>query len=273
MKLQGRQTRRILLGTGALLLVAAAVLWTRYNRITLNQPEILNGYLLFGCMWIPALLGLRKKLSMLPIGSAARWTEVHVLVGVVLLPLYWLHTGAFWPTGGYEKVLAGLFYLVSISGLFGWFVQSTYPARLTQLGREIQFERIPAAICDLRDEALVAIRQATEDTATDTLARHYVQGLSWYFFKPRFVVNHLVGGQRHEYWLQGQFRRINRYLGPREKQHMERLQQLARQKSDIDAHYAIQGLLKLWLFLHIPASVALLGLAVWHLLLVHIYSI
>lgn len=273
MTLLRKRTRRILLGAGGLLLVVAAALWTHQNIVMLNQPDILNGYLLFGCMWIPALLGLRKKLSMLPVGSAAHWTGVHILVGVVLLPLYWLHTGAFWPSGTYEKALAALFYLVSGSGLLGWFVQTIYPARLTQTGGEIQFERIPAAICGLRDAAIATVRQATQDTATDTLARHYVQNLSWYFFKPRFVLNHLFGGQRHEFWLHGEFRRIERYLGPREKQYLERLRELAKQKSNVDTHYAIQGLLKLWLFLHIPASATLLALAVWHLLLVHIYAI
>jgi hypothetical protein len=36
--------------------------------------------------------------------------------------------------------------------------------------------------------------------------------------------------------------------------------------------YALQGLLKRWTIFHVPLAAAMLALAVWHLILVHVFA-
>jgi hypothetical protein len=254
-------------------LVAVAGLYAHYDNLLLRRPELFSGYILIITMVLPSLFGVRKKLSVLPLGTMAFWTRLHVAVGFTLLPLYWLHAGASWPDGVYEQVLAGLFYFVTFSGLVGWLMQSRFPRRLTQTGMEIQFERIPSSVILCRQQVENMLLEYQRETGNDTLARHYVENLSWYFFRPRFLLNHLFGGELHQFWLRGKFRAINRYLGNNEKPYLEKLQALADEKGIIDFHYTLQGLLKLWLFIHIPAATSLMVLAAWHFAAVHIYSI
>ena len=264
---------RLIIALGCLVLVGVGTYWTVTDTVYLQRPEISTGYLLISVMLLPGLFGIRKRLSMLPLGSMAFWTRLHVAIGVTLVPLYWLHVGRFWPQGPYEQALALLFYLVTISGIFGWLIQKYLPRRLTQAGDEIQFERITGAVIQCREQVEQLLREYQQTTGSDTLAQHYIESLSWYFFKPRFLLNHLLGGSYHEYWWRAKTGAIERYLGENEKPFLNDLHHLAERKANIDFHYTLQGLLKLWLFVHIPAVSALSLLIVWHLALVHIYSI
>ncbi|MEL0083073.1 MAG: hypothetical protein VW985_08570 [Gammaproteobacteria bacterium] len=259
------------LSSATLLLIACY--WFIIDGRTLARPEIRSGYLLLAIMLLPALLGVRKRLSVIPLGTVHGWTRVHVVFGALLLPLFWLHLGGFWPDGIYEQILAALFYLVTAGGFAGWLMQKRIPNRLVQAGNEVIFERIPEEIIECRREVEHLILEYQKETGSDTLAKHYVDILSWYFFKPRFRINHLFSGEAHEHWLRGKYRIIERYLAPDEKKYLRRLADIARRKADLDFHYTHQGLLKLWLFLHVPLAAALVVFSMWHLLLVHLYSI
>ena len=66
---------------------------------------------------------------------------------------------------------------------------------------------------------------------------------------------------------------LRRYLNETERGVLDQVEQLAFRKNQLDAHFALQSVLKLWLFVHIPAAVLLLALALWHLLVVNIYAL
>ena len=264
---------RLLILLSCMGLIGVGIYWSITDTIYLQRPELSTGYLLLTVMVLPSLFGIRKRLSMIPMGSMAFWTRLHVAIGITLVPLYWLHVGQLWPSGYYEQALALLFYLVTFSGIAGWIIQKQLPRRLTQAGDEIQFERITAAVIQCREQVEQLLKDYQLATGSDTLAQHYVETLSWYFFKPRFLLNHLVGGAYHEYWWRAKTRAIERYLGDNEKPFLADLLKLAERKANIDLHYTLQGVLKLWLFIHIPAVSSLVLVILWHVALVHIYSV
>ena len=72
-----------------------------------------TGWILFSVMVFLAAFNTRKKLAMLPLGSARVWLHAHMAGGLLALALFWLHTGSVWPHGLYLKALAACFYLVS----------------------------------------------------------------------------------------------------------------------------------------------------------------
>ena len=66
---------------------------------------------------------------------------------------------------------------------------------------------------------------------------------------------------------------LNQTLSDDEKVYLDELTALAEYKNGVDIHYALQGIMKRWLLLHVPLTMGLLAMAVWHLLIVHIYSL
>lgn len=270
---------RVFSRAGVLLLllaaVAFAVLWFAARRVwlELGDPALLTGYCLLAVMVLLALFTARKRLSMVPLGRASVWLTLHVIGGLLTIALYGLHVGAFWPTGGYEIVLALLFYIVVVSGIVGFLVQSICPTRLTRSGEEVIYERIPAELARLREAAESVVLACTEKSSSDTLARHYDEVLHWYFQKPRFFMSNVFGSLQAQHWLENQARSLARYLSPSEQDFEQQLYALAEAKSEIDAQYALQSLMKWWLFFHVPPSAALLVFAVWHLIVVNLYAV
>jgi hypothetical protein len=244
----------------------------RTAAISLETSEFLTGYWLFGLIAFLAMFNLRKRLAMLPLGSAANWLRLHVAGGMLALAIYWLHTAALWPIGVYEQILAGLFYAVVVTGIAGYGMQRFYPRRLTQTGVEVIFERVPREIADIREAAERLVLECTETTGSDTLGKHYVDTLDWFFRRPRFLRNHAVGSQRADHWIRQQDAAVRRYLADDERPYLDRLTALAIDKSRIDVHYALQGLMKRWLLIHVPLTSALVAMAIWHFILVHVYA-
>ncbi len=262
----------ILAGIMVALFVATALSST-YLAHHLGDPAYVTGYTLFGFMVFLIIFNIRKRLSMLPIFKVRWWTPLHVASGILVIALFWLHTGTLWPGGLYEQAIAIIFYLVSLSGLYGYMVLRVYPGWLTQTGIEVIYEEVPAIVADYREEAERLILECTKETRSDTLARYYTETLDWFFRRPHFIINHLLGGRKGIHWVNQHISTARRYLNDTEREYLDKLNDLASKKNRIDFHFAIQSMMKLWLLFHVPVSVALFLLSLWHLLLVNVYSL
>lgn len=249
------------------------VLSARNAFRTLGDPALVTGWTLFALLLFLVVFNLRKRLPMIPLLRARWWTLAHVAGGILALAVFWTHTGSFWPTGAYERFLAGVFYLTSASGLLGHLFSGVYPKRLTETGIEIIYERIPAEIAELRADAETLVTECLRETGHDTLGRYYVETLDWFMRKPRFRFNTLWGGRRGTNWINRHLDSVRRYLGPQEREYLKRLAGILHHKNRVDMHYAIQGVLKGWLLVHLPLAVSLVILALWHTVLVHVYAL
>jgi len=238
----------------------------------LQRPEFLTGYVMFGLMLLVALLNVRKKLSMVPIGRAAYWLAGHAFFGVMLIGLYFVHTQTIWPEGGYERAFAMMVYLVTASGLAGYALQRISPRRLAAADLEIIYERIPAELAEVRRKVQAIVLESTKESGADTLGRHYLESLSWYFRRPRFFVPHLFGLQAGQHWIRFQVQTIERYLSAAERAQLTKIEGLALYKDKIDLHYALQSVMKYWLLIHVPLAAALLALMFWHIIAVNVYA-
>jgi hypothetical protein len=254
--------------------VFAAVAYQSLNlRLNLGRPMVLTGWVLLGLMVFLAFFNWRKKLSMVPIGHASLWLGLHVVIGVLTVGIFFLHTRSLWPIGAYEQLLAGLFYLTSLSGIVGFGLTRAYPRRLTHADYEIIYERIPAEVARLREEAEQIVLDCTSETGSDTLARHYLDTLSWYFRRPRFAVSYLAGSDRGDHWLRHELGAVSRYLNDAERSFLDRIRDIGTTKARLDRHYAGQSVLKYWLLLHVPLAAVVMVITVWHVLLVHVYAL
>jgi hypothetical protein len=258
---------------GAALLFIIPWFWARQIHLQLGHPAFVTGWWLLVVMLFLAAFNVRKRLAMLPLGRASIWLHWHVVGGFLSLALFWLHTRTLWPTGLHEQALALMFYLLNLSGIVGWILQRIYPRQLTDTGLELIYEHIPAEVARLRTSAETLVLQCTRETGSDTLARHYLETLHWFFRRPRFFTNHaMLGGKKARSWLRQKCGVVRPYLNEAERGFLDRLAALAERKADVDFHYAAQSLMKRWLLLHLPLAAVTLLLALWHILLVCAYG-
>jgi hypothetical protein len=61
-----------------------------------------------------------------------------------------------------------------------------------------------------------------------------------------------------------ELRRMSQFVAPEEKEVVEDLGKIYAEKLELDAHYTLQGLLRSWLWIHVPPAGALMGLVVIH---------
>ena len=241
--------------------------------LNLQNSSVLTGYTLIAVMLCVALLNTRKKLSMIPLGKASSWVVFHVVGGLLCVALFWVHTNTFWPKGFYEGFLAGAFYLVSLSGIFGYLIQRLNSRKLTETGIEVIYERIPLELREIQEKAEEYIRECTEATGSDVLANHYLNTMVWYFQKPRFYWSILFGAGNAKVWFRSEGASVKRYLSSEELDYFRHLEELVELKMLVDTHFVHQNLNKKWLLLHVPLSVGLVIMALWHLLLVEVYAL
>jgi len=256
----------------ALLCLIALAYFSHQEMLNLSDASFVSGWILLGAMISLGIFNIRKRMSALPLGRAAYWLTLHVVLGFFAVGTFLVHTNYVWPTGVYEQLLASLFWLTAVSGILGWLYQRAIPRRLSRIGYEVIFERIPAEIAHLREEAEAAALEGVGSSGEPTLGRFYSESLDWFFQRPRFVVSHLLGTGAATYWLEQRSLAVRRLLGSAEVKALNEIEKIVRLKISVDAHYAIQRSLKLWVFAHVLLTSATLSLSVWHLILVHVYA-
>ena len=256
----------------ALLAWAGVTTLAWHAERSLGKASVITGYALFAVILALAFFKARKRLLVLPLGTVRDWMLGHVVLGFLSVLLYFQHTGTLWPGGHYEQAIAIVFYAVAVSGIAGYALQRVLPHRLADLEGEVIYERIPAEVAALREEVEELILKAVKELGSDTLGRYYTESLEWFFWRPRFLTAHLLGSGRSVGWIRGRITALRRYLNDGERAYLARIEEIALRKNRLDAHYALQSVLKFWLFLHVPASVLLVLLGCWHLLVVNIYA-
>lgn len=233
---------------------------------------VLTGYMLALLALSMMFLSFRKQFPALPAGLMSTWLRLHVVIGAVLLPAFWLHIGNIWPNGLFEQILTGVFYMVVVSGMAGRLMQKILPNNLTTAGGEVTRERIPREIINVRLEVERLLVDCAEEAGKRSLALAYEQTLSWYFRRPRFLLAHVIGASTARHWFDHHAARLSRALDGVERGYFDQIQILAERKRVLDLHYALQGLLRRWLFVHVPTAVAFYVFAIWHIALVHVYA-
>ena len=254
----------------AALIVIVAVL--SYSLV-LHDIAHVTGWTLLAVMLFLTFFHARKKLTYPPLLNAATWLQVHIYVGALSLLIFFLHIQWRTPNGWFETIFYILFISLAGSGLLGIYFTRTIPKALSTRGGEVIFERIPQFVKQLREQAEALVVESVRINNSTILADYYQTNLATYLAAPRRFGTHafVVDRTRDEY--QRQLKALHRYLNDAECEVAERLSDVLATKDDLDFHYARQGILKGWLFLHIPLTYAVLLFTAAHVLLVHAFSL
>lgn len=249
-----------------LLMVALALiwLWVRARERNLQPAAHATGYIMIAVVFFLALYNIRKKVSFLPLGTSSTWLQWHVYVGLGSIGVFTLHTGLYWPTGVVETSLFLLYTFTTLSGLLGLYWTRAIPGQLARVGEEVMFERIPSLRRRMQWQANETVIESVSASGATMLANFYTTRMYDFFQLPRGLNYFLRPNTTHRKSLMADMQHLQRYLSEPERKACEKLFALVRQKDDLDFHWARQGLLKYWLFVHIGLTYALVIAASLH---------
>ncbi len=267
-----RRTRRLYNLAGLALACLCVQLWVRLRWLSLGASQRASGWLLLGLVVFLLLYNLRKKLPFLPLLASASWLQAHIWLGLLACFSFLLHSGAALPSGVLERGLAVLFLMSAGSGLLGLYLSRRIPPMLRTRGEEVIFERIPGLLRRLRERAEDLVVRAVEQTGSTAISDYYTRRLQGFFSRPRHLGRHLVSSHTPIRKLALEIEDLERYLGADERPLLAELAAMVQAKHDLDYHYALQGSLKLWLFVHLPFSYALLVLVALHVLTIQAFG-
>jgi hypothetical protein len=251
--------------------ILTAALWYLLE-ISLHPVAIYTGAFLLALVLALTLFNARKKLPFLPLAKAATWLQAHIYLGWFSLFVFLLHIHFRVPRGALEITLAGVFLLVALSGVFGLYISRGLPPRMARSGEPLIYERMPAYRLRIKQAVEDLIRWAETDNDSSTLSDYYIAHLRSFFERVPSALSALSDPNRPLHALQAGVTALNRYLNPSEKEIAKEIGDWIETKQNLDFQYASQRLLKLWLFVHIPATYALILLAFVHGYLVTIYA-
>ena len=254
------------------LLLALSAGWLGLLQIALRQAALWSGFALFAVVLFLTAFNARKKLPFLPLPRASAWMRLHTYAGWFAIGLFLLHIHPrvppahlfHVPRGPLEFWLAALFLAVNLSGIIGLVLSRVLPSRLTRHGEEVLFERLPVLRRQLRARVEQLMTDSVAQTQSSTLADFYLTRLKDFFDRPRDFRWHLLGS---DYPLRARLAALaalDRFFNEKEREIAATLAGQIRAKDNLDLHFACQGLLKAWLFVHIPLAYSLILVAVVH---------
>ena len=281
-------TRR-LFGLSVLLFASVIMLFVyQAYSVTLSRSQYLSGWMLLAAIMFLAAYNVRKKLPFIPLGSSAAWLQFHVYVGWFTVFLFLIHVEFRVPNGVVESLLAMLYLAVMLSGVLGFWISRGYPPRITRhdredvvegershrkFGEELIYERLPIFYLQVREEVEALVVRSGEESKSTSIADFYANRLHVYFAGPRNFWLHNMESSRPLNALLNDVLVLRRYLSEGEQEILVELTELIGIKHQLDYQYALQGMLKRWLFCHIPLTWCLLILMVVHVAVVYAFSV
>lgn len=212
-------------------------------------------------LWL-SLLGVRKRRINPGAWSLKAWTSAHVYLGLSLIVVGTLHTG--FQIGWNVHTLAYvLMLLVIFTGIYGVYAYATLPASLSANRKEMtraQMLEALTAIDRQLESAAQPLGRAQADLVIEALGQDTFHGGALARLTGRYpgcatarALNGIGSGSQAE-------TRVAALLEKR-----------GEQLAQIRGALRIRALLEVWLFIHIPLTIALIAALVAHVISVFYY--
>tara|TARA_R110002049_G_scaffold72490_7_gene187481 strand:+ start:23919 stop:24740 length:822 start_codon:yes stop_codon:yes gene_type:complete len=261
------RTRRII----ALAITAIAILivwifaWIETSR--LGHASYVTGWTTLSTLFLLILLGVRRRVPMLRLGSASTWTQVHLYSGLFATAVYAMHVPSLIAGGTFECGLSIVFLLVSASGFYGVYASRTLPRRLTAVDGQHRFDRVRWHRNQIAETAASLLEGDNDNATSRVLGIFYTKYLMPFFqTRPSLAYVMVPTGARRRRLLGG-LQELNRYLESDGRQVAGRFAALVRRRDDLDYQFSLQLRLRLWLVIHSTFSIVLVLWAIIHAVL------
>jgi len=246
----------------------------------LRDPRYLDGWLLASGMLIQIYFHIALKRSLLSPKSATRWRQIHIYVGYILVALFLSHSDFSMPDTGLEWALWIGFMLITVSGIFGTYLSWSVKIK-RRIDERMVYDRIPTRRAELaREVHAVATTRNTDAAAIalPTLPHNewildlYTNQLHSFFKGPQNYGLHFIGSQRAVKRLTDEIENLERYVDNQGKEKLMAIKDLVLEKDRLDFAHVYLGLMKTWLFIHVPVTYGMIILGVLHVLVVYAFS-
>lgn len=251
--------------------IAAAFWATEIYDASLRNPRFLDGWILVAAMALQLLLHLFRKRLLPQIGNEDAWIAFHIYTGLFVATLFALHTTFAVPDTLFEWALWACFAVVVVSGILGTYITRVIPYRLEDRGERLPLEEIPALRSQLAERASAISYQSGRQAGTSAVLDIYADTLHGFFRRPRNLWLHLRRSPRPMKQLMFRLETAEVDLDQQAQPYLQELKVLAEQKDRLDFHYAHEVALRIWLFVHVPATYGLLVLSVVHVLSIYAF--
>lgn len=212
-------------------------------------------------LWL-SLLGVRKRRINPGAWSLKAWTSAHVYLGLSLIVVGTLHTG--FQIGWNVHTLAYvLMLLVIATGIYGVIVYATLPASLSANRKEMTRAQMLDALTAIDrqlESAAQPLGRAEADLVIAALGQDVFHGGAWGRMTgsyPRCATARALNGMGGH---SDETARVAALLAKRREQ-----------LAQIRGALRIRALLEVWLFIHIPLTIALIAALAAHVISVFYY--
>jgi len=246
----------------------------------LRDPRYLDGWILAGGMALQLAFHIAIKTASLSPKSAARWRRVHIFVGYLLIAAFISHSDFSLPDTAFEWALWAGFVLVTLSGIFGTYLAWSLQAK-HGIDERITYDRIPSRCAELARELHAVV--AKTDTAAASVALPapsydawiidlYTNHLRDFFQSRRNFAAHLIGSHRPRARLVDEIEKLSPYVDKQSQEKLAAIKNLVLEKDRLDFASVYLGLSRIWLFVHVPVTYALIVLTIVHIVVVYSFS-
>ncbi len=232
------------------------------------------GAISFAIFIFGALLGLRKRVVLWPIGSVQSWMRAHIWLTLLTIPLVLLHCG-FRLGGPMTNLLMALYAVVMLSGIYGLFLQHRLPGIMQErLPAETVYEQIP----HLRSQLVLAAEKMRHslqpgarlkadpgalavDPESEAALANFLQDQVLPYLEARRGRRYRLGDPGYG---DDTFRFVRLRVAEGYRGRVDEIQGWCDQRRLLDLQVRLHHWLHGWLFVHVPASFLLLLLTAWH---------
>jgi hypothetical protein len=220
-------------------------------------------------LWL-TLLGIRKRAMTPGRWSLKAWTSAHVYLGLSLIVIATLHTGFQFGWNVHTAAYA-LMMLVIVSGIYGIAMYVAVPAALSNNREEMTQTQMVDALRAL-DRQLHDAAQPLNQYQADLVQASLVQDP----FGGGLIAR--LSGRYPRCATQRTFDTIRERTGPQPDlgdDPLERIDALLERKiamlAQLRRHLRLRAMLEIWLYLHVPATFALIAALTAHIISVFFY--
>lgn len=217
-----------------------------------------------------AFFGIRKRWYRSTFGTLEQWLQSHIYLGLLVLVVLIFHTGMRFN----DRVAVATLILVIIvvaSGIFGAILYVTVPRMLTEVESNLSVEEMSDQLNQLaRAMARIASgRSAAFQRIHDELAKQTMpRGLAGWRL--------LVSRGRRAKQEAADWARLIALVPKEEQEDLRQMLVLSRQRKELLLRLVYQqrykNVLEAWLYIHVPFTIALLVMAVVHVVGVFYYG-
>lgn len=241
---------------------------------------LLFGTLAFLIFLFAAALGVRKKKRLWRIGRVELWLKAHVWLTIFTIPLVLMHSGVAMGSP-HTSFIMWTYFIVMGTGFFGIAMQQFIPTLLRErLPREVVFEQIPHIRKRALDDAETLLKDCTpvepkpdakpdpkalpfspEDIQSASAISEFLNTDALPYLRLRRGEGHRLGSQRKG---DEAFRLLKLNVAPKWLPRVEELQACCDERRRTDLQAKLQHWLHGWLLIHVPISLLLIILTLWH---------